>query len=369
MTMMFRIFLVTFALCTSFLGAEAYKQQLREKIAGKKPPAWALKQLEEDFQDIIPAMIATEALDATMAATQISDHLLVRYRIVNKQLYLVEQTLKASMHPRPPVFTKALHQLVETCNAERLPLPDVEFIVTCDDADRFGEYLEAPLLCFSKKRYAPKAILVPDADTLSLGGHVQEEVRVAAVRFPWSRKKNMAFWRGVTTGDWWHYDYCQAPRFILVDTSLKYPKWLDARFNGHIPETIDFYYSHPEYFGGFVPVADHLEYKYQILVDGYSTAWLRAYWQLFSNSVIIKIDSDEIQWYYNGLRPHVHYIPAAVDCSDLLDVLAWARNNDERAEEISKNAQRFAEKNLHRADMLYYIYLVLRRYAEIGKTR
>ena len=121
------------------------------------------------------------------------------------------------------------------------------------------------------------------------------------------------------------------------------------------------------YLGNYCSVAEYIKYKYQILIDGNTTAWERAYWQLFSNSVIFKQNSNKIQWYYEGLKPWIHYIPIENDISDLPEKIKWALNNDEKVYEISQNAQKFAHENLNYEDILYYIYLLLTEYAKLQK--
>jgi hypothetical protein len=50
-----------------------------------------------------------------------------------------------------------------------------------------------------------------------------------------------------------------------------------------------------------VPYDAHMKYKYLISLDGNGAPWLRVPWILLSNSVLIKQDSENIQWFYPGL--------------------------------------------------------------------
>ena len=111
-------------------------------------------------------------------------------------------------------------------------------------------------------------------------------------------------------------------------------------------------------------IEDHMQYKYQILVDGNSAPWTRGFWQLHCNSLIFKQTSNYIQWYYSLLEPYVHYIPFDYDCADLIEKIEWAKQNDEKAQEIIKNANFIAENCLKYSDLLLYLYWVITKYAQ-----
>jgi hypothetical protein len=113
----------------------------------------------------------------------------------------------------------------------------------------------------------------------------------------------------------------------------------------------------------YVPISDHLKYKYLILVDGFTSAFHRGYWQLFSNSVLFKQTSPDFQWYYNALEPYVHYIPFENDLSDLIDKIKWAQEHDLVVQQIVHNANDFAHTHLTYADIMLYVYLLLTEYA------
>lgn len=48
-------------------------------------------------------------------------------------------------------------------------------------------------------------------------------------------------------------------------------------------------------------MAEHIKYKYLISVDGEGSAWKRPCAILFSNSVLFKTYSKNIQWFYDKL--------------------------------------------------------------------
>lgn len=155
-------------------------------------------------------------------------------------------------------------------------------------------------------------------------------------------------------------------RSQAVALSIKQPDLVDAKFSAVTqcanPEQILKLFNN--YFSDPLPVREHLQYKYQILIDGNSCAYSRAYWQMFSNSLIFKQDSPHIQWYYRALIPYVHYILVRSDFSDLLEKIKWAQSHDKEAKRISRNAQKFASKNLQKSEVHFYLYLLLKEYAK-----
>jgi hypothetical protein len=46
-----------------------------------------------------------------------------------------------------------------------------------------------------------------------------------------------------------------------------------------------------------VNIEDHMQYKYLISVDGWTSAWMRVPWILSSNSLLIKQNSKKVSWY------------------------------------------------------------------------
>ena len=99
-------------------------------------------------------------------------------------------------------------------------------------------------------------------------------------------------------------------------------------------------------------------------MDGHMCTYPGYQWRLLSNSVSFKQESNQIQWFYSALKPYEHFIPLKNDISDLKERIEWASSNDEKVKNISSNAQNFAINNLLIQDNYYYLYLVLKNYAQ-----
>jgi glycosyl transferase family 90 len=361
------IFLFLSCLFINYSFAKTVFEDLRGKVS-MGPPQWAIEQIENDFKSFSATDITMDKLDQAMARRGPDDYLLVRYLIENGQISV--QNTTPAVHGigknRLNQLNHHLNELARLCQNE-VKLPNCEFIISLHDC--FYGSLNTAILSFARNRSSPKVILIPDTDVLVDAEGLQRQAATGNQRYPWESKQEIAFWRGATTGAAFsRQNYGNYPRFQLARKSLDYPDWVDAKFTLFCQGAEHFKGDLVGYAGGSISVPDHFKYKYQILVDGNSCAYSRAYWQLFGNSVILKNDSEDIQWYYHGLQPYKHYIPVASDFHDLIEKLTWAKNNDAIAREISRNAQDFAQSNLSRADLYYYLYLVITRYALLQQT-
>lgn len=346
----------------SFLVSSSFEKDLTNKIVSNNPPKWMINQISSDLQSISRSDLSSEALNATMTNSSIGELYCIRYQITNGNLSIHSKTQGISLSGGIEVFTKILSHL-----AKIIPHITCDFIVSFHDTSAHSYLMKAPFFCFSKNRFNKiQSILMPDVLCLTNSDDLINMAKEGSKKYSWTKKKNMAFWRGASTGGLFTLEnYLQFPRFQLVDMSHRFPSFIDAKFTDLVQGAENFQEHITYYIGGRVGIPEHMLYKYQILVDGNSCAWNRAYWQLFSNSIILKQNSDEIQWYYGGLKPYVHYIPVKSNFSDLVKVVQWAKENDREVKKISKNAQEFANANLKKIDLYYYIYLLLNEYAKI----
>lgn len=338
-----------------------WEAELKRKVRAANPPVWAIEQIREDLRPF--SGVTPEMLDQVMASDP-GDLFLVRYAV---------QAKKVSMVHRPDLSgvalsrAKIVHEVLQDL-ASQVALPEVDFIVTMHD---FLEGAAGPIFTFAKK-CSSVGILFPDPEALSGNRKEMEEIARGKKRFPWSKKMAKGFWRGATTGRGFSSaTFLELLRAKVVDASLKHPEAVDAKFTQleqcQDPESVRAVF--PNYFAKRVQIDKHLAYKYQLLLDGNSCAYVRAYWQLFSECPIFKHDSSHIQWYYRGLKPGIHYIPLKADCSNLIDKIEWAKAHDQEVRTIGKNAYKFAKANLTRAAVLYYVYLLLQEYADHSRHR
>jgi hypothetical protein len=119
-----------------------------------------------------------------------------------------------------------------------------------------------------------------------------------------------------------------------------------------------------EFEKGRATYEEHLEHKYLPVLDGVMCTYPGYQWRLLSNSLSLKQESDQIQWFYRGVEPFVHYVPIKNDLADLFEKIAWARKEDGKCRTIVENSTQFALENLMFEDIYYYLYAVLERYSK-----
>ncbi len=336
------------------------QEELVQKIRQADFPAWMLEQIDEDLMPFIETGIDEAAFLKTVADHPTCGFILCW--IQDGKLYTRDYSPNPGRDFRLELFISAIEEL-----AKSVLLPEVIFLVFAGES--FCGQSDAPVFSWCKHRDLGRStIVIPDYDVLSQGERLLIEVAEGTKQYSWESKQDLAFWRGAATG---LTPPSEMPRLRLVQISAEHPEFLDAKLTQLFPEQ---YQSlelkallHP-YLASPVSVLEHFKYKYQILADGHVSAFSRAYWQLFSNCVTFKQESPWYQWYYRLLKPYEHYIPYQADASDLVEKLQWAREHDEEARQISRNANELARNHLKRSDLLLYFYLLLCECAKLQRS-
>ncbi|GFO05904.1 kdel motif-containing protein 1 [Plakobranchus ocellatus] len=83
----------------------------------------------------------------------------------------------------------------------------------------------------------------------------------------------------------------------------------------------------------------------------------------------MKQDSDYYEHFYGDLEPYVHYWPIKHDLSDLLETVRWAKRNDATMQEVARNGQEFARKNLDPANIMCYHVRLLQEYSQLLRSK
>lgn len=105
---------------------------------------------------------------------------------------------------------------------------------------------------------------------------------------------------------------------------------------------------------------DQANYKYIVNVDGHVNAF-RLSLELSTGSVVLLADSKYRVWYRRYLIPYVHFVPVKEDLSNLFDQIKWCKDNDQKCEEIARNALEFYNSYLTKNGILDYLqYLFFR---------
>jgi hypothetical protein len=336
-----------------------WQTELRVKIENSQFPAWMIAQISEDLEPFEKTGVTLKNIENTIKNYDRAG--LVLCTIYNNQLAWSCFPSESSNDFRCKMLTDGINALVQT-----IRLPKVSFLVYIGESF-WGEDNQAPVFTWCRhKERGKRAVCFPDYEALNGNYTFLQEVSLGFRKYPWGNKQNLAVWRGAPTGlGIVDTELLDRPRTQLVQMSILFPQFIDARLTGLYPgQNRDIL---GPLLGNPLSVSEQLQYKYQILVDGHVSAFSRAYWELFSNCVIFKHESPWYQWFYSQLQPYVNYIPYEADASDLVEQLMWAMQHDEEAHQISRNANDFANNNLKHSDVMLYVYLLLTKYAQLQR--
>ncbi len=141
---------------------------------------------------------------------------------------------------------------------------------------------------------------------------------------------------------------------------------IDAEFASYHPwnvPDIDFFQKN---LGSF-PLSPQQQalYRYQIDIDGVTAAFTALPWKMLTGSLVFKQKSDHIMWFHHALVPGKHYVEVDSNLHNVIEMLNWAREHDQQAQEIAANGREFVSQYLDPDTILEYCYLVLLQYAQL----
>lgn len=201
-----------------------------------------------------------------------------------------------------------------------------------------------PIICKSKES---------DVDNLSLimlnknrhyyvkfNNTIDHFTNVKKYDIKFSDKKSTILWRGTTTGVNHNINgTLVTKRHLLVSKYYSFDKEkIDVGFNyicQKDPQSIEKY---KKLLKKTMTIQQMLQYKYLLSIEGNDVA-TDLKWKLASNSLVIMPKPTCISIICeNLLQPWVHYVPVNDDFSNLEEIYEWCINNDEKCQQIIKNA-------------------------------
>jgi hypothetical protein len=154
----------------------------------------------------------------------------------------------------------------------------------------------------------------------------------------WKDKLSECIWRGTPTGI---QDYGEQPQDWKNTRMAFCYKWSN-KFNVGITCTWDRWDS--SLIKPSMTIHEMLNYKYIISIPG-NDKDSGINWKLASNSLVIMAKPKIESWLMEGLlEPYVHYVPLKDDYSDLEEQLKWCTDNDDKCQDIVKNANTFMKQ-------------------------
>ncbi|MCH9614099.1 MAG: hypothetical protein SP1CHLAM54_11110 [Chlamydiia bacterium] len=354
--------------------------KLQEKYQ-KAVPKWMNQRISKELRFFKEQGITQEALDTTYNQVKACDHIsdeYLRVRAFDYKVYykgsdkfgirrLMRTLARLADYPGIPDLPP-LDAIF--CEADGIPLSDDphEYWITKDQKK------QAPIFAFAAHMDSKYVITMVDRFTMYEWYSLGPQILGASAANPWDSKKKIAFWRGQPSDfdhKMWqapYEDLCRSyvgkPRFTISRLSYERPDLLNAGFNaiGNCPAELTGFLSWLVKPG--ISPSEHLEWAYLPAVDGCMCTYPGYLWRLLSNSVTFKQESACSQWFYDALKPYVHYIPLKNDMSDLLEKIVWAQNNELLCKQIAHNSTEFIKENVMPEDHYLHLLEAFRSYSE-----
>lgn len=253
-------------------------------------------------------------------------------------------------------------------------LPDLQLVLNTRDWPQISRFHGAalPVFSFSKtKDYldimypswgfwegGPAIKLYPQG--LGRWDKHRRSISEEANKWPWEKKKPVAFFRGSRTS---------SERDSLVLLSRESPNLVDAAYtkNQAWKSEKDTLFLPP---AAEVSLEEHCHYKYLFNFRGVAASF-RLKHLFLCQSVVFHVGNEWEEFFYSSLKQWVHYIPVKSDSTkeDLRNLIEFAQNQDKLVKEIAVRGQDFIWSHLRMKDILCYWKALLKQYAKLLKFK
>jgi hypothetical protein len=185
-----------------------------------------------------------------------------------------------------------------------------------------------------KNKNDKTTVLIPDAHFIRENAYEAKKAEIDQNRVPYTQRKGHCIWRGnLTNGT---ADNFTGPHKMSMNPREYFKKlYQEGRF------------SKVQYEDTETSIADQIQYKMILDIDGWTSTWSATVWKLYSGSVLLRCKSKWTQWFHSKLEPWVHYVPVEDDFSDLNDKIEWCLHNEDNCIQITENAHRFVIEHLN----------------------
>ncbi|XP_044298410.1 protein O-glucosyltransferase 1 isoform X2 [Varanus komodoensis] len=246
-------------------------------------------------------------------------------------------------------------------------LPDMEMIINVRDYPQVPKLMKPKVPVFSFSKTSDYYDIKYPAWTFWEGGPavwpiyptglgrwdlMRENLRSAAEKWPWKKKISKAYFRGSRTS---------SERDPLILLSREDPDLVDAEYTKN-----QAWKSEKDTLGKppakEIPLVDHCKYKYLFNFRGVAASF-RFKHLFLCGSLVFHVGEDWQEFFYPQLKPWVHYIPIKSDLSDVRELLAFVRENDDIAQEIAERGRQFIMDHLRMEDISCYWHRLLTEYS------
>merc|ERR1719147_211207 len=184
----------------------------------------------------------------------------------------------------------------------------------------------------------------------------RESLGQAAHEWPWSKKRDLAMFRGSRTS---------SERDPLVLLSRQCPTVVDAQYTKNqawksVKDTLG---REP---AEEVSLESHCQYKYLFNYRGVAASF-RFKHLFLCRSLVFHVGDEWLEYFYPAMKPWIHYIPVPSKASEahLLALVEFAAANDGKMREIAARGARFIEDHLRMSDVTCYWKKLLLSYTKL----
>jgi hypothetical protein len=346
-----------------------------------------VKFIVEQFSNT--SYIDQSLIDRCFERASIMSYNVIRLQIVDQALYVKAVNTSWIHGYEKAKFVVQISSYINNILA-KYKVHNVDFLLWHNEKvtfETFNEMSDCPYFLFSKSSsiYDAKKFLFPDFYMTTPEWKILTEIIGREKHnYIWENKVEKIFWRGMPTGSlsqltefrWLPYYgmdvFDKLPRLSLVMFSKLYPDLIDARFTGkplmhnhNNSRDLEVVFDKLNFIDKHATEIQHFKCKYLVSLDGNNCAWKRVPWIMFSNSVLLKQETDRIEWFYPALEAYKNYIPINENITDIFTQLEWMKKHDLEARKISENAQIFIQNDLMEENIENHIAITLNEYSKL----
>lgn len=261
------------------------------------------------------------------------------------------EVLSPGEEKRSEIVLKYLKKLLEKYHDW-----DIRGVFVIGTGDSYSVPVKGRLV-FSKKE-GSEEVLIPDL--YAMGNYDGDLDSIDQVKF--SDKLDRGIFIGASTGS---ISPPANERLRACYIAHKYPGYFESYLSGNLlqlqeEEVSKYYPDYTSYFMKGMNKEQQYKYRYLINIDGNTCAWNRLPWILNSNSVSIKVESNNICWYYPILKRTRSYV-SCESPEDLPNAIKRARKISENERNLmNESGKKFVKEYLNFDTQMLYCAMVLR---------
>uniref|UniRef100_A0A3B4ANY1 Glycosyl transferase CAP10 domain-containing protein n=1 Tax=Periophthalmus magnuspinnatus TaxID=409849 RepID=A0A3B4ANY1_9GOBI len=281
------------------------------------------------------------------------------YQIINHKLYREHNCMF------PARCSGVEHFILEVIDK----LPDLEMVVNVRDYPQVPDWVHQIMPVFSFSKTSDYHDIMYPAWTFWEGGPavwpiyptglgrwdlMRDDLKKSAAQWPWEKKESKGFFRGSRTSP---------ERDPLILLSRESPELVNAEYTKN-----QAWKSEKDTLGKppakEIPLVDHCKYKYLFNFRGVAASF-RFKHLFLCGSLVFHVGDEWQEFFYPQLKPWVHYIPVKQDLSDVKELLQFAKENDDIAQDIASRGKQFILDHLKMEDISCYWEKLLTEYSKL----